>query len=126
MGMSFGGQTVTFVSLTPTGTVDPLGTQTLTEAATDVTGCRHRPITISAGGGSGAVRNENPEIGVTVATQYWQTTCPPHPAALAAKASDVLRVDGETFQIIGDVQPFTDFSGRVFKVTFVSERQTIG
>jgi hypothetical protein len=120
----FGGQTVTFISQTPSGQTDSLGVEILTQTSTDVTGCRHRPVVPELLRGGGAVRAEFPEPGVSVATQWWRTTAPPAAAALAAQSSDLIMVDGETYRIISAPQQFTDLAGAVLKVTIMSERQT--
>jgi hypothetical protein len=124
----FGGDIITFTSFEP-DTVDQfpdeLGTYSpLQPTATAVPGCRHRPFREATRGGAGAARAEYPEVGVGIGTNWWQSTCPPWPAALAAKASDNITVGADTFRILGDARPFTDNSGRVVKVTFLSERQT--
>jgi hypothetical protein len=87
-------------------------------------GCLHRPFR-ATGSGSGTARAQYPEVGVGVATQWWQTTTGPHPAAIATKAADLIQVDGVTYKVIEDAKPFPDFSGKVFKVSILSERQTI-
>lgn len=112
--MNFGGQTVTFVSYTPTGVTSALGTRQKAETLTEVPGCHHRPLTFT----------ETPEHETNVSTETWKTTAPPTPVVLAAKAGDVIRVNGVTFHIIGGPQPHTDLSGHPFKVTLTSRRQT--
>lgn len=131
--MSFGNQTVVFVHYEPTGEPDALGSRTLAAQRTAVAGCRHRPVTMQSGGGAGlAMAEQQPEIGVSVATQWWRTTIPwselsdsQAAVVLGARPSDVIEVEGVPYQIISGVAPFTDFSGP-FKVTITSERQTIG
>jgi hypothetical protein len=122
--VNLGNQIVTFLTTAQTGTRGPMGTKAMSEAGTPVKGCLHRPYRAS-GSGSGTARAQYPEVGVGVATQWWQTTTPPHPAAIAAKAADFIQVDGVTYKVIEDAKPFPDFSGKVFKVSILSERQTI-
>ncbi len=112
--MIFGGQTVTFVSYAETGSRGALGTYAQAETATDVVGCRHRPMAFQ----------ETSEYDVDVATELWRTTAPPEPAVLAAPADGVLRVDGVTYRIIGGPRCHADLDGTPFKVTIVSQRTT--
>jgi hypothetical protein len=125
--LSFGGDIITFTSFEPDpdqAFPDDLGTFSPLEGTpTTVPGCRHRPFRRS-GHGAGAARAEYPEEGVGITTDWWQSTCPPAPAALAAKASDTISVGGVPYRILGDARPFEDITGNVFKVTFLSERQT--
>lgn len=125
--VSFGNQLITFESFNPDTSVfpDELGTYSpMPETDTDVPGCRHRPFREATRGGAGAAKAEYPEASVGISTNWWQSTCPPAEAALAAKASDIISVGGMKYRILGDARPFVDGTGRVFKVTFLSERQT--
>lgn len=126
--VSFGGDIITFTSFNPDpeqAFPDELGTfSPLKGTPSTVPGCRHRPFREATRGGAGAARAEYPEVGIGIGTNWWQSTCPPWPAVLAAKASDNITVDGDTYRILGDARPFRDITGRVFKVTFLSERQT--
>lgn len=125
--IGFGGEVIMFESFNPdtSGFPDELGTYSpLAETNTTVPGCRHRPFREATRGGAGAAKAEYPEAGVGIATNWWQSTCPPATAALSAKASDVISVGGLKYRILGDARPFVDATGRVFKVTFLSERQT--
>jgi hypothetical protein len=122
---------VTFVPVGAVGEQDELGTRTLTGVnldtpGTDVYGCRHRPMSPSGQGSREARNEQQTEVNVAVATNWWQTTAPPDPAVLAAKAADVIRVNGALFQIIGGIQVFPDGNGQPFKVTILSEKQEIG
>jgi hypothetical protein len=123
MSIAFGKDVVTFLSENQTGARGSLGTKEMAETRTDVKGCHHRPFRAS-GRGSGPVRAEYPEVGTGVATEWWQSTCPPDPAALAAKANDFIEVNGERYKIVGESRPFNDGT-KPFKVTILSERQTI-
>jgi hypothetical protein len=125
--LSFGGDTITFTSFNPdpaqvfpdeSGTFTPLkGTPSV------VPGCRHRPFRNTSRSARFA-RSEYPEEGVGITTDWWQSTCPAWPAALAAKASDNITVNGVVYRILGDARPFEDISGNVVKVSFLSERQS--
>lgn len=108
--MSFGSQTVTFIVETPTGTPGRLGTKTLIPTPVAVTGCRHRPLTAK----------EAADVMTNVATQVWKTTAPPEAAAVAAKSTGKLQVDGVTYDIVGGAEPFEDFADP-FKVTIYSQ-----
>lgn len=108
--MTFGSQTVTFVTLVGTGVYDDFGVELTTETAVAVEGCRHRPL--SAAEATEALGN--------VAHQVWKTTAPPEAAAAAAKSTGHLTVDGVKYFIIGGAQAFEDMSAP-FKVTILSE-----
>lgn len=110
--MSFGSQMVTFITLTNTGDPGRLGTKTQTRTRVDVTGCRHRPLKPS----------ETPEWLTNISTEPWKTTAPPEAAAIAAKSTGELEVDGVTYRIIGGARPFEDFADP-FKVTIYSQIQ---
>jgi hypothetical protein len=118
--MSFGNQTVTFVSYSDTGTMGALGTYQQAETLTVAPGCRHR--TLSA--------KETAEYDVDVATVVWKTTvpvgeysAPVRAAVLGAEANGEIRVDGESFKIIGGPRDHPDFVNP-FKVTILSQKQT--
>jgi hypothetical protein len=125
--LSFGSDTITFTSFNPDpdqafpddmGTFSPLeGTPTV------VVGCRHRPFRDTSRSARFA-RSEYPEKGVGIVTDWWESTCRAVPAALAAKASDNITVNGVVYRIISDARPFEDITGMPFKVTFLSERQS--
>lgn len=112
--MTFGSQTVTFITAVGTGVYDELGAETVTTTTVDVPGCHHRPLRA----------DEMPEWLSNIATQVWKTTAPPAAAAIAAKSTGKLTVGGKTFQIIGGSQPFADFTVSPFKVTILSQIQT--
>jgi hypothetical protein len=134
MSSTFGNQTIEFVSVDPVAGAeqDELGTRQLTGLNTDtpgtpVYGCRHRPLSPGGQGSREARAEQEPEVNVSVATSWWQTTAPPAPAVLAAKPADMLRDEnGDLFQIISGIQIFPDGNGAPFKVTILSEKQTIG
>lgn len=108
--MSFGSQTVAFVTLVGNGVFDDNGFETTTEAEVPVTGCRHRPLSAA----------EATEALGDVGRQVWKTTAPPEAAAIAAKSTGTLKVDGKTFHIVGGTQTFEDYS-EPFKCTILSE-----
>lgn len=108
--MSFGSQTVTFTTLVGTGVYDADGIEATTPTPVAVKGCRHRPLKAE----------ETPVWLTNLATQIWKTTAPPEAAAVAAKSTGRLTVDGVTYEIIGGAQPFEDFTSP-FKVTILSK-----
>ncbi len=117
--MSFGGQTITFVSYTDSGTAGALGTYQQTETLTAATGCRHRPLTFA----------ETAEYDVDISTELWKSTIPVgeysvtlRSAILAAKANDEIRVDGIKYKIIGGVKHHVDMDGQPYKATVISKR----
>lgn len=110
--MSFGGQTVTFVTITD-GTKDRLGIPAQVRTPVDVPGCRFRPLTA-----------EEAVALTDVATEVWKCTAPPVAAVLAAKAIDEVKHNGITYQVVGAVKPYNDLSDAVFKVTVMCKKQT--
>jgi hypothetical protein len=128
VGLRFGGDTITFTSFNPpypgAAFPDDLGTFTPLKGTPGVVpGCRHRPFRNTSRSARFA-RSEYPQEGVGITTDWWESTCPATPAALAAKASDNITVNGVVYRILGDARPFDDISGKPFKVTFLSERQS--
>lgn len=109
--MSFGPDTVTFVTLTDSGTAGKLGTKVQVPTEVDVEGCMHYPMSAS----------ETPEFLTDIGTQVWKTIAPPEAAAIAAKSTGQLKVNGVTYRIIGGAQPMTDFSPGVFVVQILSK-----
>jgi hypothetical protein len=109
--MSFGSDTILFVTLTETGVPDAAGVMTFTRTPVAVPGCHHRPLSAA----------ETPEWLTDIGTQVWKTTAPPQAAAIAAKSTGELVVGGVTYRIIGGAQPFKDFTPNVFKVTILSQ-----
>jgi hypothetical protein len=108
----FGDQTLTFVAVTD-GTEDRNGIPAQIRTELSVEGCHFRPLKTSEK--VGLVEN--------IATEMWQATCPPDDGVLAATAIDEIVYLGETYQIVGGVQPFNDFSSNVFKVTVLAQKQ---
>ncbi|MBF4194668.1 phage head completion protein [Mycolicibacterium phlei] len=110
--MSFGNQTVTVVIVTGDDDVrDRYNNPQEVRTEVTITGCRFRPMTAK----------EKQELG-DIATEPWKLTAPPVPGLLAARAIDEIRYKGTTYQIIGGVRPYTDFTEHVYKVTVVCER----
>jgi len=131
VGLGGGNDTVTLIHYAETG-YDAGGAGLLGPTITVVPGCRHRALVpVAARGGGEARAEKGAEIGVGVATGWWQTTIPINPyntaltnAVLALTASDAIQCFGDTYQIIGDIHKFTDQSGNLKKVTILSERQS--
>lgn len=116
--MPFGPDIVELVSLTNAALPGELGTYAKVETITEAPGCHHRPLTFS----------ETAELQYDIATELWRTTIPIseyspdlRDAVLAISAGDLIRVDGNEYQIVGGVRPFKDFS-KLFKATIVSQK----
>ena len=141
--MTFGFQTVTLIKRAPSTELDDLGTHPMAETSIDLPGCMHRPIRPEGLRGAGMARaEEQPAVGVSTAIVWWRTTVPIGSyrnttlrAAILGdeasgippvQASDQLRYNGETFEIITEPEPHGDFNSPDFKLTFTSEKQTIG
>ena len=118
--MAFGHVTIQAVDRAPGGTPDELGNYVLTETLFDMPGCRHRPLTFQ----------EKIDLQFDIATEMWKSTIPlfEYDSTLQGKvkalgANDVIRVDGNDYQIVGGARPFDDFT-RPFKATIISKLQT--
>jgi hypothetical protein len=109
---SFGDQTLTFVAITD-GALDRLGIPTQVRTEVVVTGCRFRPL------------NFEETVNLTnLSTEVWKGTVPPHPAVLSAKAIDEVKHNGDTYQIVGGIKPYTSYgSNQVYKVTVMCQKQ---
>lgn len=119
--MSFGGETVTLVSVGENPAVrDRYKNPERTRTETAVRGCRFRPLN-SKERNDMTTSKEKKDLGERVADP-WKLTAPPVPAVLNAKNTDELVFQGMTFQLLGVPRVFSDFSGRPFKVTIVVER----
>ncbi|SHU12695.1 Uncharacterised protein [Mycobacteroides abscessus subsp. abscessus] len=111
---SFGRTTITFVTVTEdVNDLDEFGKPALIRTPTDVTGCHFRPLPAT----------EKYEPG-NIVVSPWKATCPPVAAAMNAKATDEVVVDGVTYQIVGGPRVFGDLNGRPFKVTVIAQRIT--
>lgn len=110
--MSFGGQTVTFVTVSEDlNNRDRYRNPIRVRTEVAVPGCRFRPLTAK----------ERQELG-DIVRDPWKCTAPPVAAVLNADAIDEVKVDGITYQIIGGVRTFPDMGGNNFKVTVICER----
>lgn len=110
--MSFGGQTVVFVTVTEDlDNRDRYNNPIRVRTEISVPGCHFRPLTAK----------EKLELG-DIVQDPWKCTAPPVAAVMNAQAIDEVKHKGVTYQIIGGVRPFNDFSDRVFKVTVICER----
>ena len=110
--MTFGGVTVTFVTVSDTGAPGWGGLKA--EARTEVTvaGCHVRPVSVSEVDGQ-----------TNVASERWKITAPPVAAALNASPTGEVRFGGGTFLIDGPVQPKRDMAGELSHVTVLCKRQ---
>ncbi|OBK09008.1 hypothetical protein A5746_00825 [Mycolicibacterium conceptionense] len=111
--MSFGDQTVTFVTVAETGPVGYLGVKSKARTETSVAGCHFRPASSS----------ETPDSETDVASETWKCTAPPVPAVLAAEPTGELKHNGVTYQIDGPIMPKYDLAGGVHHVTIMCKRQ---
>lgn len=118
--MPFGPDVVELVSLTNAASPGELGTYDKIETITPAPGCHHRPLTFS----------ETAELQYDIAMELWKTTIPigEYSESLREKveqitAGDLIRVGGQTYQIVGGVRLFKDFSA-LFKATIVSHKHT--
>ena len=121
--MSFGGQTVGFVTVTRSGAPDGLGMLAESRAVVLVSGCHFRS----------AVSVESPEGETNTTTIKWKLTAPPEVAVLAAKSTGELVYDGtetpvqtadSTFLIDGPILPKYDITGsEVHHVTVWAKKQ---
>ena len=110
--MSFGGQTVSLVTVSLADTPGKLGLREQVRTTVDIGGCRFRQLSST----------ESPESQTDVAGATWKLTLPPTPEALAATSTGEIRYEGETFQIVGPVAPKFDIDGTVHHVTIVCKR----
>lgn len=124
MSEKYGPDVVTFITYVPSGGRDELGTQTMTPKKVKVYGCRHRQVVRSSS--DAGLGRQYPSVGLSVATGIWQTTCPPHPVAMAAKPQQNIEVNGIVYTILDFPGPAKDGTGRPAKVTITSELQTTG
>ncbi len=112
--MTFGGQTVTFVTVTEDpDNRDRYGNPALVRTEVPVPGCRFRPLTAK----------EKIEGGFNTVQDPWKATCPPVAAVVEAASTDELKVDGVIYQIVGGVRVFADLGGERYKVTVIAELQ---
>ena len=122
--MTFGGQTVAFVTVTRGDTPGYLGLAVESRTAVTVSGCRFRPMPST----------EQPEGATDVASEMWKCTAPPEAAALAAQSTGELIYDGTTtptipdaadstvFRIFGPAVPKYDRDGQIHHVTIMAKR----
>jgi hypothetical protein len=108
----FGGDTVTFVTITD-GVKDRLGIPAKVRTEVAVTGCRFRSWFF-----------EEKVTLTDIATQMWKCTAPPDPAVLAAEAIDEVKHAGITYDIVGGVKlfPYAE-SDQIYKVTVLCKKQ---
>lgn len=110
--MNFGAQTVTFVTITD-GPPDRNGIPAEVRTDVAVPGCRFRPL------------RTDEKIGLTdIANEVWKCTAPPVTAVLEATTVSELKYLNETYQLLGEVQPFNDMGSTVHKVTVLAKKQT--
>lgn len=122
--MSFGGQTVTFVSTTGVGEPGFLGVRNHSAPVeASVSGCRFRPFAPARGAALGSAGTELPDAATNTAGEVWKLTAPPVPTVLNATPEGEVIYEGVRFQIIGPVQPKRDMAGVLHHVTVMCRRQ---
>lgn len=111
--MSYGHDTVTFVTVTDNPSVkNRYGNPQQVRTETSVQGCHVRPLKPS----------EKIELG-DISKDGWKITAPPVDVVLNASATDEVQIGGNTYQIVGGIQVYNDLN-RVFKVTIYVARVT--
>lgn len=116
--MRFGGQTLTFVSITEdVSTLDEYGKPLEVRTGTDVSGCHFRSL-IPTYRGDHKVTDKG-----ELTINQWRATCPPVAAVLNAKPTDEVIFNGETFHIIVGPRLFYTLGNRLFKVTVMCENR---
>lgn len=114
MSASFGGQAVTFVTVSHTGDPGYLGIKATSRSDNTVFGCHFRPV-------SATETAENSAY--DVATTVWKLTAPPEAGVLAAASTGELTYDDMHFQITGPIMPKYNLDGTVHHVTIMAKRQ---
>lgn len=110
--MSFGAQTVTFVTVTETGQPGFLGVKAKVRSEVAVSGCHFRPF-----------KTTELVTETDVATEIWKCTAPAEAAVIAAKSTGEVKHNGLTFQIEGPIQLKCDLGNQVHHVTIFCKRQ---
>lgn len=122
--MSFGGQTIAFVTVTRPGNPGYLGLAAESRTAVQVSGCRFRQSTST----------EQPEATTDTATEIWKCTAPPEAAVLAETSTGELVYDGTSdpqvpdiadgtvFYIDGPIAPKFNMDGSIHHVTIMAKR----
>jgi len=114
MSASFGGQAVTFITVTRSNTPGYLGIGATSRSDNTVFGCHFRPVSASETAENSAY---------DVATEIWKLTAPPEAGVLATASTGELTYDDMTFQITGPVMPKYNLDGTVHHVTIMAKRQ---
>lgn len=120
--MSFGGQTVGFVTITDSGSAGYLGLKPKSRTLALAHGVQFWPLETT----------EAPDAETNVTSEVWRFIGPPDAAALAAKSIGELVYDGtddpadiaeNRFQIVGPKKPRSDGAGTLHHVTIMCKRQ---
>lgn len=119
--MSFGAQTVTFVTVAETGQPGFLGVKAKSRAEVDVPGCHFR--TFKSAEMDGEAASSGADGRTRVATEIWKCTAPPEAGVLAAKSTGEIKYKGMTFQIEGPIELNFDMGNQVHHVTIFAKRQ---
>jgi hypothetical protein len=114
--MRWGGQTVTFVSITEDpDNRDRYNTPVRVRTQTDVAGCRFRPL---------VAKEKLVDVSAQLVTDPQQITAPPAAAVVGLLPTDEVIYDGVTYVPVGPPRVFTDTRGRDYKVTLIVQRST--
>lgn len=110
--MTFGGQSITVVTVTRSNTPGYLGIAAESRSETVVSGCRFRPFTSV----------ESADGATDTTTQVWKCTAPSSATVLNVVAGDEILCDGVRYQVDGEVMPKYDMAGAVEHVTIMCKR----
>ena len=110
--MTFGGQSITVVTVTRSNTPGYLGIAAESRSETVVSGCRFRPVS--------SVESSDGLTDTT--TQVWKCTAPPTSPVLNVVSGDEVLCDGVRYQVDGEVMPKYDMAGAVEHVTIMCKR----
>jgi len=110
--MTFGGQSVTVVTVTRSNTPGYLGIAAESRSETVVSGCRFRAVS----------SKEVTDGAVDTTSEVWKCTAPPSSTVLNVVAGDEILHDGVRFQVDGPILPKYDMDGDVEHVTIMCKR----
>jgi hypothetical protein len=116
--MRFGGQTVTFVSVTEDVTqLDRYKKPRRVLTNTDVPGCLFRAM-------DPTFRDEKVDKLGNLVISQWKCTAPPVPAVLNCKPNDQVIVNGVTYEIQVGARVYYTLQGTPFKCTVICQTRS--